>query len=628
MVISKFHKKILIVLILVQLVGMICLAQTKKSYYVDDLWSLEISQGSFDFISDKYIEKWNTPDVHKDKLTVSGEERFNFKKVIEATKKDNVHPPLYYLIINFFSSLLFFLSPAVVAIGFNMVVNILITILLYLVFRRLYFKNDLNEKYDLVYFLPSAIWIVSYASNEILMLFRMYLLLALMALALVYICLRILNKNCNTDYFEPKEYLTQTEGEKSVVDIDFSIKNATALFIVLILGLLTHYYFAVFALMILGIVSISLLLRKKYFDILKGIGIYLVSLGVAVLIFNSYFTTLLSSFHTEQGVGLVERIDFYIAISRIPDIIKNLVINFFTFLNMPVVIYEVIIGTLLVFLILCAFLLFINSKEKSLSSYFDIFNDNIKYMFYFPRLIMLFPALLFFILISVTTQYQNTRYLSIIFPFVVLIFSIGIYKLIHHIKNIRLAYVIPSIIVLFLLCNTAFFLGPKYNNDLGSLKNYTKYPVVVLNDEISNTKDPERFNSSMESLLNILDNFPAEIHTKVQYYGTNILGLTKKAVTEKYKLFFNEGNEKYLKQQNLFKNYERDVKSDMPNGILLFVDRYVRNPRRSLIKMTQDQLGFKKAKYLKRYESPLDYILSEDYETGNSFMFDVYLIYN
>ncbi|MBQ9209904.1 MAG: hypothetical protein IJ149_10060 [Oscillospiraceae bacterium] len=81
-------------------------ANEKHGQHSDEVWSYAIANDSknFEFDGDEMINRWITPDVIRDYMTVQPEERFHFGIPYHNAERD-LNPPLYYMLIHFICSL-------------------------------------------------------------------------------------------------------------------------------------------------------------------------------------------------------------------------------------------------------------------------------------------------------------------------------------------------------------------------------------------------------------------------------------------------------------------------------------------------------------------------------------------
>lgn len=99
---KKFFKKnyMIIIFIIIQSIVYIITGCNKKYLHIDEAYSFGLS--NYDKIdiqsNDDFFNNWHTKEYYQDFLTLQEDERGDFKPVYENQKND-VHPPLYYLML-------------------------------------------------------------------------------------------------------------------------------------------------------------------------------------------------------------------------------------------------------------------------------------------------------------------------------------------------------------------------------------------------------------------------------------------------------------------------------------------------------------------------------------------------
>lgn len=549
---KKKELLIIIFILIIQIIVLSFFATTKKSYYIDDLWTKEIAQGSFDYIDKEYAEKWNDTSVVKEKITLTGNERFNFKKVIKAAEKDGVHPPLYYLLINFFASLFNDKNMDTVIFVMNGIFSLGITLLLFLIFKGIYKKYEFDEKYRLIYFLPPAIWVVSIGTNLLFMLFRMYALSLFFMLALMYITIQIL------------------KGSKNDGEIKQNNSLLIIMFFVLTFGFLSHYYFSFISFLIVLLLVILLFIRKELKAIIKVGIVSIAALVCANLVYPYFFNGMFGSYHS--GTAKMELLTFSFKrfFNNVHSYVGLCITNF-----IPQIKSISFIVTILVFLLIGVLIFLVirgiykvNKKSEGEFFYtlFKTIGEKLNKIAYTPKAILLLPLAIFPVFIVLTTGNANSRYMAISYPLFIFLFSIGLYKLAKIAEIKKGSYVISFFVVAVLLANSLYYVPKEYKSKLENLEPYFDYPVVSLT---TFGTIPNAYSGDIESLADVFVNFPAEIHVAESLYFTNVLGFSKSEADEKSFFEFNEGLVKVENKIKHFPKYIRGGKKDKKLVVLV-----------------------------------------------------------
>lgn len=183
--------------------------------------------------NDTKTTTWVSGEEYKEYLTVSKDNPFNLASVYYNQRGD-VHPPLFYLLLNFISS--FF--PGVYSKWFGIVLNAT-AVLLSVVLLYLTVKNYLGGELPAI--LNACAYALSFGAMSSVVFLRMYALLTFMVILCVYIHL----------------YLMKSEWK-------LNAKTRFLLIVSMILGYLTHYYFVIFALGIFAVSVINMFTEKKW----------------------------------------------------------------------------------------------------------------------------------------------------------------------------------------------------------------------------------------------------------------------------------------------------------------------------------------------------------------------------
>ena len=232
----------------------VCISE-KTNLHCDEVYTYVMSNNtSSDAIT--VAPKWyylyeNPEQVWLDTMTVQKGELFNFENVWAKQAADN-HPPFYYVLIHIISSLF----PTVYSKWFAGIVNIIFGLLTLFVGRKIV-KNLTNNRIPL--FLASCCLIFSAGILSAMTFFRMYAAAMFFVTLISYLFLKGIEKRNFSFYI--------------------------SLFIVSVLGALTHYYFVIYLFFICFTFGIILLLKKQWKDCLTLVGTMILAGCSAIAIF-------------------------------------------------------------------------------------------------------------------------------------------------------------------------------------------------------------------------------------------------------------------------------------------------------------------------------------------------------
>ena len=210
-------KVILLIIILAQLICVLYVASRKQEFHIDEMYSYVLSNSYHaDKISsdDSMWGRWVDSDDLSEFITVQNGERFAFDKVYKNNTTD-AHPPLYYWFLHSVCSIFPGIFSKWMGLGLNIIFYIVSIIVLYLV-------SDLITDNKILVYLPVVLYGFSPIALETLTFIRMYMLITMLAVLLIYVHLRMLTYGCNK-------------------------KRMLAAWIIIYLGSMTHYYYIVFS---------------------------------------------------------------------------------------------------------------------------------------------------------------------------------------------------------------------------------------------------------------------------------------------------------------------------------------------------------------------------------------------
>lgn len=248
------NKKTIIILILIILIQMIfkVYVGTKKEYFhMDEAYSYGLM--NYDKLSivdnEDFLNNWHSNDYYLDYFEVNQEEAKNLNAVYDNQKND-VHPPLYYLLLRISASFTIDEFTKWTGLILNIVIFGVSSIFIYMISNKLFKKKI----YALIVTLINGFTLISLDSS---MYIRMYELANLMVLITTYAHIKLLEKE------------------------DLKFLNLLFLSIALILGGLTHYYFFIYAIGLYLVFSFKWIKNKKYMNWIK----YTIAIVVSAIIY-------------------------------------------------------------------------------------------------------------------------------------------------------------------------------------------------------------------------------------------------------------------------------------------------------------------------------------------------------
>lgn len=249
----------------------------RTGHHSDEAWSYGFANSLYDpfiyldinddiYLSDateKNINEWVPGKVFRDYLVVNTGEKFRFDSVIN-NKKGDISPPLYEIFIHLISS--FF--PNVFSWWFAFVINLACFFLIAILIIKI---GDLLTN-KCVGFISAAFYALSVGCYGNILFLRMYALLTAETLLFVYIFI------------------------KTIKD-EYKVTWSRFIYIGLcvLTGSFTHFYFLLYAFLLMLFWSVGLLLNKRFFTVLKFGGLVLFWVVIFFLLYPSSIYRLMNA---------------------------------------------------------------------------------------------------------------------------------------------------------------------------------------------------------------------------------------------------------------------------------------------------------------------------------------------
>lgn len=338
----------------------------KQGMFLDEIYTYCLSNANIeDFVAlpeeDIIIQRETIINA----LEVQDDEKFAVKSVCYNQSQD-VHPPLYYLLVNFVSSIFSDSHSKWIGLGINYVIFVLIICLLFLLSLRIFGTNRAAA-------IVTSLYAFSLAGMSMLIYIRMYTMLTFFTLLLAYMILGMMRNNDKWYHY-------------------------CAITVTICLGLLTHYYFVIYAFFVCLSLFIHLINQKEYrraitFSIASLLGVVLM-----ILIFPPVITQLTSTKLVSGTSAISQLADIKMWFPRIGSNVIN--IGYF-------LLFSFVLSA-----IYCMFLL-INRKC------FSVDNDMRSIM-----MVVVVPAFISFILVSIIAPLYEIRYIYNLIPIALLVVPI------------------------------------------------------------------------------------------------------------------------------------------------------------------------------------------------------------
>lgn len=397
---KKITILILILIILVQVGVRVFVGYKKEYFHMDEAYSYGLMNYDKINITDNkdFYDTWHTKDYYKDYLTINSNEVCNLKPVYENQKND-VHPPLYYLLLRIASSFAVNDFTKWTGLILNIIIYIVSSIFIFLISRKL-LKSD---KKALFTCLISGLTLGALDTSAYI---RMYELANMFILISTYIHMNIYEKN------------------------ELKFKDLALIYIVTLLSSLTHYYTLIYIGVLFIIFVIKYIKQKQYKNLLKYVLTFILAAITSLAIFPYSINHIFMGY---RGAGaktsfsiskILTALLIYIAI-----VCKNLVGGIYN------------AGIILITLIITSVIGIKKNKKiekKEISKLIAI------------------PVLVYFIIVSQITPYKELRYMMPIIS-VLMIYTIYIVDKVLN-KNLKenIAKILLCIIFVFTTISPIF----------------------------------------------------------------------------------------------------------------------------------------------------------------------------
>lgn len=223
-------------------------------------------------------QTWYDGSYFQNALTATGEERFNYKMVVENQAMDT-HPPFYYLLLNFVTSIFPGQFSRWFGIGLNIFLMFFVWLGLYLLLEYFLHKRYLSA------FL-STLFCCSYLAFSMVLFIRMYVLLMAICLFQAWYHLKLYAK------MQGNAPLLFRQHWKSYI----------ILMLLTICGAWTHYYFIIYQGLISCLFCGTLLIKKKQPNMFRYIICMAVSAVLYTLLYPASLNHLLFKYRGRDAV--------------------------------------------------------------------------------------------------------------------------------------------------------------------------------------------------------------------------------------------------------------------------------------------------------------------------------------
>lgn len=373
---------------------------------------------------------WKTKEQAKEYMTVSSDEIFNYWSVYYNQARD-VHPPLFYMLVHLVSSICLNNFTKYIIFSINLIFYIASCFVLKKILK-LFNKEELSWITVLLYGL-------SMGMISIVMFQRMYMMLTFFAMVYLYLNINIF---------------------KNSFEIDKKTKRK--LTITVILGFLTQYYFCIYAALVAIISAICMIKNKKWDSLKRYVWCHVKAAIIGLILFPASIYHIFFSYRGAAG-GVAE--GSYL--SRLQEYLKLIFYGF----SIPEILGYITLGIIIAMFIRRIII----AKRKDIAT------------------LICLPIFLFVLVIAKIAPFINIRYISIVFPIIIIAVELGVVssvkELIKTIKNNKIPQFIiknASLIILAVIALVSSGYGLLKSNPEFLYTDYSKR--IEIAEQYSNLK--------------------------------------------------------------------------------------------------------------------------------------------
>lgn len=400
----------LVIVVVLQLLVYVLAGFGKSYIHMDEAFSLGLAQyHSIDITHEEdFYNQWHDRSYYQDYLAVQNDERWNFVPVYD-NQRDDVHPPLYYLLLRIAMEVVpgeFSKWPGIVL---NMLVATVNTVLIFFLVRRLLGEFRLSEVRTVIFALIlTAVTGLTVAAVSAVVYIRMYMLLTLFVTLTAWLHVKLYESE------ERKLWLLVAIG------------------IAAFLGVLTQYYYLFFLAPMWLVMLAKYGSEKRYRDFWIYTGVLLIAGGMALVVWPHMIEHMFFGYRG-QGV-LASLLDLPKLFAQIWHYIE-------------VVDYNVFHRVLLAMVLVMAGCIIWKIAKKGWTG---------KFTSMLGRLgnwnVVLWPTLGYFLIVAAVSPFIELRYIMPVTGLMTVVVLVGFYAVLRNIgAKEKICEIVTSIVILVMM---------------------------------------------------------------------------------------------------------------------------------------------------------------------------------
>ena len=383
----------IVVIIAIQTVVYVVAGVHKAYYHMDEMYSYGLANFKQVQIyeTEDFYNEWHTADYYRDYLVVDEGERGDFAPVYN-NQRDDVHPPLYYLLLRVGMEM----TPGEFSKWTGIIINIAAfavnTVFLYLIALRLV-RKEANK--ELKAFVVTLVAAVSLCAVSTVLYIRMYALLTMWVTLTMWL------------------HLVLVESKRLRPGLLVTIG------VVALMGVLTQYYYVFFLLPLFMIMVVRYAKAKRMRELWAYVGTLA---GAAVVSLVIWPYSIQHMFFGYRGVGVLGNLLNFM----------NLGVQLGVFCGMVVLyMFHGLLPLMLVVMFGLAIYGVRHAKRLELSRV-----EEVNYG------LVLWPTVVFFLIAAVASPFQDLRYIEAVGGLMIIVVLYGLYRLVGMVASGRMTQIV------------------------------------------------------------------------------------------------------------------------------------------------------------------------------------------
>lgn len=419
------HKKeiVLVCVLILQICFAVFWGKQKVGFHEDEIYSYGLSNGHTEpFLCDQedFYNQWHDADYINEYLTVSENERFSYDRVYYNQTQD-VHPPFFYFLLHTVCSLFPGKFTKWFCIGINLVCFSVTVLLIYQFSCKIFRKSWFSV-------IPSICYGFSIGAIDTIVYLRMYMLLAMLCM----LFLRLSQKYWRAHRFR----------RSSLIYIGITV----------FLGMLTHYYFAIFLFFTYICYLLFLSLQKRKREVVSYSVTVLIGIIASGLAYPAMMTHIFSGYRGKEALENATLIDeLQQKAQNYLEIINNELFGGYFWVTM----LGIVIALLICFLF-HKYSIRIKPEENGWKLYFTKRESERKGKTPTIYLSKNFPdsfavgvvSVGYILAIAMLTTVQEDRYIFCVYPMLIIALCAIIWKIIGYLMRNWIVYSVALVIIL------------------------------------------------------------------------------------------------------------------------------------------------------------------------------------